>query len=120
MGTASKAARNRRIAPPQSRITRSTIADQPSARVKAQGIDPSPAVRQYPAAVGTASIPSVIEPIEAVESLLKLEDELLAELMSAVKRAAQEIVRVHGACRVHTDLGGHNNRLRWHVYAPPS
>lgn len=62
----------------------------------------------------------VIEPIEAVESLLTLEDELLAELMAAVKRAAQEIVRVHGACRVHTDLGGHSNRLRWHVYAPPS
>ena len=62
----------------------------------------------------------VIEPIEAVESLLTLEDELQAELMTAVKRAAQEIVRVHGACRVHMDLGGHNNRLRWHVYAPPS
>ncbi len=62
----------------------------------------------------------VIEPIEAVESLLTLEDELLLELMTAVKRAAQEIVRVHGACRVHTDLGGHHNRLRWHVYAPPS
>ncbi len=62
----------------------------------------------------------VIEPIEAVESLLNLEDELLAELMTAVKRTAQEIVRVHGACRVHTDPGGHNNRLRWHVYAPPS
>lgn len=62
----------------------------------------------------------IIEPIESVESLMALEDELLAELMAAVKRAAQEIVRVHGACRVHTDLGGHNNRLRWHVYAPPS
>jgi histidine triad (HIT) family protein len=62
----------------------------------------------------------VIEPIEAVESLLALEDELLAELMTAVKRAAEEIVRVHGACRVHTDLGGHSNRLRWHVYSPPS
>jgi histidine triad (HIT) family protein len=62
----------------------------------------------------------VIEPIESVESLLTLEDELLAELMAAVKRAAEEIVRVHGACRVHTDLGGHSNRLRWHVYAPPS
>jgi hypothetical protein len=62
----------------------------------------------------------VIEPVESVESLLVLDGELLAELMTAVKRAAQEIVRVHGACRVHTDLGGHNNRLRWHVYAPPS
>jgi hypothetical protein len=62
----------------------------------------------------------VIEPIEAVESLLTLEDELLAELMAAVKRAAQEIVRVHGACRVHTDMGAHNTPLRWHVYAPPS
>jgi len=62
----------------------------------------------------------IIEPIEAVESLLTLEDELLVELMAAVKRAAQEMVQRHGACRVHTDLGGHNNRLRWHVYAPPS
>jgi hypothetical protein len=62
----------------------------------------------------------VIEPIEAVESLLTLEGELLAELMTAVKRAAQEIVRVHGACRVHTDIGAHNTPLRWHVYAPPS
>jgi len=62
----------------------------------------------------------IIEPIEAVESLLTLEDELLAELMAAVRRAAQEIVQLHGACRVHTDLGGHSNRLRWHVYAPPS
>jgi hypothetical protein len=62
----------------------------------------------------------VIEPIEAVESLLAVEDDLLAELMTAVKRAAQEIVQVHGACRVHMDIGGHSNRLRWHVFAPPS
>ncbi len=62
----------------------------------------------------------VIEPIEAVESLLIVEDELLTELMTAVKHAAEEIVRIHGACRVHTDLGGQSNRLRWHVYAPPS
>jgi hypothetical protein len=62
----------------------------------------------------------IIEPLQAVESLLAVDDELMAELMTAVKRAAQEVVRVHGACRVHTDLGGHSNRLRWHVYAPPS
>jgi hypothetical protein len=62
----------------------------------------------------------IIEPIQAETSLLTLEDELLVELMAAVKRAAQEIVRVHGACRVHTDIGGHGTRLRWHVYAPPS
>ncbi len=57
---------------------------------------------------------------EAVESFLTIEDDLLAELMTAVKRAAQEIVQVHGACRVHMDIGGHSNGLRWHVYAPPS
>jgi uncharacterized protein (UPF0264 family) len=48
------------------------------------------------------------------------EGELLAELMTAVKRAAQDIVRVRGACCVHTDIGAHNIPLRWHVYAPPS
>jgi len=62
----------------------------------------------------------VIEPIEAVESLLTVEGELLTELMTAVKRAAEDVVRAHGACRIYTDLGGHNNRLRWHVFAPPS
>jgi hypothetical protein len=62
----------------------------------------------------------VIEPVEAVESLLTLEDELLAEMMTAVKRAVQEIVRVHGACRVHTDIGAHDTPLRWHVYPTPS
>ncbi len=62
----------------------------------------------------------MIEPIERVESLLDAGPELLAELMAAVQRAAAEIVRQHGACRVHIDLGGHSDRLRWHVYAPPS
>ena len=62
----------------------------------------------------------VIEPIERVESLLEAEPELLAELMAAVQRAAAEIVRQHGACRVHIDLGSHSDRLRWHVYALPS
>ena len=62
----------------------------------------------------------IIEPIETVESLLTVEDEVLTELMAAVKRAAEEIVRVHGACRVYTDIGGNGNRLRWHAFAPPS
>jgi hypothetical protein len=62
----------------------------------------------------------IIEPIQATESLLTVEDEVLTELMAAVKRAAEEIVRVHGACRVYTDLGGHGSRLRWHLFAPPS
>jgi len=62
----------------------------------------------------------IIEPIEAVESLLSVDDETLIELMTAVKRAAEQIVRAHGACRVTTDLGRHSNRLRWHVFAPPS
>jgi len=62
----------------------------------------------------------IVEPIEAVESLLTIDDDLLAELMAAVKRAAAEVVRTHGACRVYTDLGGPSDRLRWHVFAPPS
>jgi hypothetical protein len=62
----------------------------------------------------------IIEPIETTESLLSVDEEVLMELMAAVKRAAEEIVRVHGACRVHTDLGGPGSRLRWHVFAPPS
>jgi hypothetical protein len=61
----------------------------------------------------------IIEPIEAAESLLHVEDEVLKELMAAVKRAAEEVVQKHGACRVYTDIGGPADRLRWHVFAPP-
>jgi len=61
----------------------------------------------------------VIEPVRPVESLLTVEDALEAELMAAVKRAAREVLRIHGACRVHTDIGGSGNALRWHVYPPP-
>ncbi len=61
----------------------------------------------------------VVEPTQRVESLLTVGDELQAELMAAVKRAADEILRVHGACRVHTDIGGSGGALRWHVYPPP-
>jgi hypothetical protein len=62
----------------------------------------------------------IVEPVSNVGSLLEVEDELLLELMSAVKRVAQEIVREHGACRVHADLGDPEPHIRWHVYAPPS
>jgi hypothetical protein len=62
----------------------------------------------------------VVEPIEPVESLLDADPELVAELMAAVQRVAAEVVRQHGACRVHADLGGRSDRLCWHVYAAPS
>jgi len=62
----------------------------------------------------------IIEPIEAVPSLLTVDDELCVELMAAVKRAAAEVARTHGACRVCTDIGGTSDRLRWHVFAAPS
>ncbi|HXV37427.1 MAG TPA: DUF3501 family protein [Myxococcota bacterium] len=62
----------------------------------------------------------IIEPLSDVGSLLEIEDELLLELMAAVRRAAREVVRAHGACRIHADLGGSEQRIRWHVYAPPS
>jgi hypothetical protein len=93
--------------------------------------DPQPAAAE-PVAFETGAVRAVrperplapghliIEPIQATESLLTVEDEVLTELMAAVKRAAEEIVRVHGTCRVYTDLGGHGSRLRWHVFAPPS
>jgi len=62
----------------------------------------------------------IIEPIETAASLLSVDDEVLMELMAAVKRAAAEVVQKHGACRIYTDIGGPANRLRWHVFAPTS
>jgi len=62
----------------------------------------------------------IVEPIEPVQSLLTVDDALSVELLAAVKRAAAEVARTHGACRVCTDIGGASDRLRWHVFAAPS
>jgi hypothetical protein len=62
----------------------------------------------------------VIEAIDPNPSLLDAGPELLEELLAAVRRAAAEVVREHGRCRVQTDVGAGADRLRWHVYAPPS
>lgn len=61
----------------------------------------------------------VVEPVEPAGSLLDLDPELEAELLAAVKRAAAEVVRAHGSCRIHTDLGGTERGVRWHVHALP-
>jgi hypothetical protein len=61
----------------------------------------------------------VIEPIEPLASLFDADDELESEILAAVKRAAAELIREHGSCRVQTDVGGAERPLRWHVYALP-
>jgi hypothetical protein len=60
----------------------------------------------------------VIEPRDEEASLLEADRDLLVEILEAVRRAASDVVRKHGRCRVHTDVGRDAGRPRWHVYAP--
>jgi hypothetical protein len=60
----------------------------------------------------------VVEPLEPVASLLEVGDDLLGELMQAVRRAAAWLVERHGACRIQVDVGRGASGLRWHLRAP--
>jgi len=61
----------------------------------------------------------VVEPVEPAGSLLDLDPALESELFAAVKRVAGEVVRAHGSCRIHTDLGSDERGVRWHIHIRP-
>ncbi len=58
----------------------------------------------------------VIEPVQPIGTLLDADPALESEILGAVKRVAADLIREHGSCRVHTDVGGAEQALRWHVY----
>jgi len=59
----------------------------------------------------------LIEPVDPRANLLDAEPELLAEILGAVRRAAADVVRDHGRCRVVTEAGPGTDPPRWHVLA---
>jgi hypothetical protein len=59
----------------------------------------------------------VVEPIAEIPSLLAANPELLTELMLTVQAVATELAGARGSCRIRTDIGGSETRLRWHVHA---
>ena len=64
----------------------------------------------------------VVIPKRHISSLLSLEESdahLLVELIDVIKQVAQQVVAEHGACRVLTNLGAHQDskHLHWHVSA---
>jgi hypothetical protein len=68
-----------------------------------------------PAGAGADHV--VVEPIAEISSLLAANPQLLAELMLTVQAVATELAGARGGCRVRTDVGGSETRLRWHVHA---
>jgi len=60
----------------------------------------------------------IVEPVAAVASLFEAGPELQLALLAAIQRAAAELVRKHGDCRIQTDVGDRSDRLRWHLHAP--
>lgn len=61
----------------------------------------------------------IVEAVEPLPSLLEASPALLSELMTGVQRAARDIVREFGNCRVQTELGGDSTPLCWHLYSAP-
>jgi histidine triad (HIT) family protein len=62
----------------------------------------------------------IVIPRQHIASLIELESQdapLLLEMLDIIKRIALEIVEEHGACRVITNLGDHqeSKHLHWHI-----
>ena len=57
----------------------------------------------------------IVEALESGGDLAAATPELLREALAVVQRFAAEMSRVHGNCRVQTDLGPGVDRLRWHI-----
>jgi hypothetical protein len=60
----------------------------------------------------------VVEPRSPRADLLAGDPEALADLLGAIRRAAAEVVRSHGRCRVQTDVGADAGAPRWHILPP--
>lgn len=78
----------------------------------------TPDVRAVRAAAPPGADHVIVEPVAGVASLFEAGPELQRELLEAVKRAAADLVRRHGGCRIHTDVGDRSDGLRWHLHAP--
>ena len=61
----------------------------------------------------------VVVPKAHVDSLLTVENDLLAELLDVVKKVAANVVNEKGAARVLTNLGNYQDskHLHFHVYS---
>lgn len=59
----------------------------------------------------------VVIPKRHVDSLLTVNNELVVELLDAVRSIAATILEQHGACRILTNLGQYqeSKHLHWHV-----
>lgn len=58
----------------------------------------------------------VVVPKAHVESLLTVEDELLMEIFSVVKKVAEKIIAEKGAVRVLTNLGEYQDSKHLHFH----
>lgn len=58
----------------------------------------------------------IVEALESGGDLAAATPELLREALAVVQRFAAEMSRVHGNCRVQTDLGPEVDQLRWHIH----
>ncbi|MCH7708235.1 MAG: DUF3501 family protein, partial [Myxococcales bacterium] len=60
----------------------------------------------------------IVEALEPGGDLSAATPELLREALAVIQRFAAEMSRVHGHCRVQTDLGSEVDRLRWQIHPP--
>jgi hypothetical protein len=58
----------------------------------------------------------LVEALDPDASLLGADPALLDEALAAVRRAARDLVREFGGCRIQTEVDPRRSGLRWHLF----
>jgi hypothetical protein len=60
----------------------------------------------------------IVEPKQAIPSLLEADPKILSELLEVVQQLAREVKAKRGRCRVWSDIDPAEPKLRWQIAAP--
>jgi hypothetical protein len=85
-----------------------------AARQSARVLFQSGRVRALQGARGPGHV--LVEALDPDASLLGADPALLDEALAAVRRAARDLVREFGGCRIQTEVDPRRSGLRWHLF----
>lgn len=91
---------------------------QPGPRAPEEVLRETEHLRAYRPARPLAPEHVIVEPKQAIPSLLEADSSTLSELLKVVTEIAREIQQRKGRCRVWTDVDPAEPKFRWHIAAP--
>ena len=93
-------------------------AQLPDSREPEELLRETQSVRAYRPARPLAPEHVIVEPKQAIPSLLEADASTVSDLLKMLTEIAREIQQRRGRCRIWTDVGPEEPKFRWHIAAP--